>query len=101
MPKNNFYLLLILSQMALDDISIATIAFFRAIYPTLQEVPYLTATEMGELAGMSGVGAAYHGEILKKRGYMERRGYRAWNLSDRLIREPDLIKLMRLANGIT
>ena len=100
MPNNRFYLTLLIAQMALEGISTATIDFFRAVYPVLSTQPYLNCTEMGELAHMSNVAAGKHMRILHARNYVIRRHARAWALSDRLLKHPDLISLLRVSNGL-
>lgn len=100
MLNNKFYLMLLIAQMALEGISTATISYFTAVYPSLVEHPYLNCLEMGELAHMSGVAAGKHMQILRVRGYVTRRHSRAWTLSDRLLKNPDLISLLRVSNGL-
>ncbi len=100
MLNNKFYLILLVTQMALEGISTATISYFMSVYPSLSEHPYLNCTEMGELAHMSGVAASKHMQILRVRGYVTRRHTRAWALSDRLLKNPDLISLLRVSHGL-
>lgn len=98
--NKQIYFLLILAQMANDGLSTSTIQFFKAIYPTLSENVYLNCTEMSELACMSNVAGAKHVQALLRNGYLARRHHRAWVLSDRLLKNPDLIHLLRVANGV-
>lgn len=101
MLNNKVFLLLLIAQMAIDGISTSTIKFFTAVYPSLSENLYLNCIEMGELSHMSGVAAGRHMNILRVHGYVTRRHSRAWALSDRLLRNPELINLLRVSNGIT
>lgn len=101
MPNNKFYLMFIVLQMALEGLPQATISFFRAVYPTLTEILYLNCQELGELSYMTGPAARRHMDILLEHGYVTRRHRSAWLLSDRLLKNPDLISLLRVSNGLT
>lgn len=92
---NRTYFLLLLSQMGLDDLSGATVTFFRKIYPSLTSIPHLSVKEMSELAYMTNTAAHKHVFRLGKHGYLIRKHHRAWKLNTNALRNPDLLSLMR------
>lgn len=94
---NQTYLLLILSQMGLDDLSGATVTFFRKIYPSLTSIPYLSVKNMAELSYMSPQAATKHVHRLTKSGYLKRKHARAWVLNADAIRDPELKRIFRAA----
>jgi len=97
--KNDIYLMLLVGQMAYDNITTSTIQFFKKVYPTLSTQPYMNASEMAELANMSPEAALLHVRNLIRLGYIKRRHFRAWYLVEAPLKKPELINLMRFANA--
>lgn len=95
--EHDAYFLLILSQMALDEVETFTIQFFRAVYPSLSNGRVLMRKQMSELAVMSSQAAGRHLKRLHDGGYLTRRHRTAWALSDITLKNMTLRKLSRCA----
>lgn len=97
--NNAVYKRLIVAQMAWQGISTATIQFYLSVYDALVKDEHLSCKEMSELASMTAQACSKHLRILTRFEYVNRRGWRAWSLNDKALKDPHLIKLLRYTNA--
>lgn len=93
--NNKSYIALCVTQMAYDEKSAATIAFFRAIAPTLLATGKINGKSASELTFMTPQGAGKHIKNMTQAGYLVRQNRRRWALADRFIKHPDIVPLAR------
>jgi hypothetical protein len=91
------YIALIVTQLAFDGASAATIQFFRKVAPSLLSNRYIGGQQAAELAYMCRQSSARHLDQLTLVGCLTRRNYRRWELSDQPIRDRSIIPLVRYA----
>lgn len=95
MSKQNVLLKkLIISQMVIEGVSMATIDFFKNAFGILSSENGVGCPRMAEEAFVTRQNANLHCRRLQEAGYLERCNYRAWRLAEKPVRDTDLLTVM-------
>lgn len=86
---------LIIGQMALDEISISTICFFKGAYALLRDGGGVTSKQMQLASNASRARASIHIAALTRKGYLQKtskcsREHR-WCISPKVLYSPDVM----------
>lgn len=76
---------LIMLEMIQKSISARSIEFFARIYPDISSTD-LTCAKMSSLYGCTPQAGIKHVKNLEEHGYLKRKHYRAWGLSEQILK---------------
>lgn len=88
---------LLVSQMVMENVPIATVGFFMNTYGILSFEKGVDCSKMSKTANIARGNAHAHVRRLQERGYLDRTGYRSWCLSKSAIKDRELVYLAKTA----
>lgn len=96
--KDELAFVLLVGQMVLSGIGLATIEFFISVRDLLAQEDGASIAEMGRKSFLMRQSASRHVEKLEEKGYITRLHYRAWRMSPTILALPEATRaLMQIA----